>query len=71
MSVSHETKVRVAMSFYVDISTESHPEDIAKDLMDEIVFTEALAYLKLLRLLQDLDPLVDEYDYEEIKMVEE
>lgn len=71
MSTSHETKVRIAMSFYVDVSTESHPEDIAKDLMDEIVQENALAYLRQLTMAEELDSLIDEYDYEDVKMTEE
>ena len=46
-------------------------EDIAKDLMDEIVCTESLAYLQQFTVADELETLIDEYDYEDIKMTEE
>jgi hypothetical protein len=68
MSVVHETRVEVKMSFYVNVGTESHPEDIDKATMDEIVEANSLDYLKE---LPDLHNIIDGYEFDDIKQIKE
>ena len=63
----HETKVQVFMSFFIDIATESHPEDIDESTMRDIVVENAAVYLQQLDTL-DVDKDVDSYEFYQIKM---
>jgi len=58
----HETKVQVFMSFFIDIATESHPEDINDETMREIVAENAVVYLDGLK-DGDIESLIDSYDF--------
>lgn len=63
----HETKVKVNMSFFVDVATESHPECIDEETMKEIIAANAIDYLAQLT-EDDLGVLIDGFDFTDVKM---
>lgn len=66
----HETKVQVFMSFFIDISTDSHPEDIDEATMRDIVAENAIDYLKQID-IGDVDKCIDSYDFYQVTMFED
>lgn len=67
MSTEHESRVEVKMTVYVDIETDSHPEDIDEDTMKDILSAHVTDELKSLNSLA-VDMAIDEWDFENVKM---
>jgi len=66
---SHHTKVKVKLSMYVNVSTDSHPEDIAQEIMKDIILDQTKDLL--LELSEDSDSLgiaLDNYEFDDVKM---
>jgi hypothetical protein len=68
-TTEHETSVKVNLSCYVSIATDSHPEDIDDDAMRQILIPHVQDLLK--SIIQDYgstDTAMDGWDYENVKM---
>jgi hypothetical protein len=63
----HETRVKVNMSVYVNVGTDSHPEDISEDIMKDILVTHVTDEIKSLD-SESVDLAIDDWEFDEIKM---
>lgn len=66
---SHTTKVRVQMSFYVEVATESHPEDIDAISMRDIIIDNTSNILHDIASDHGSMALaIDDYTFEDVEM---
>jgi hypothetical protein len=70
--IEHESKVRVKMSFYIDVGTLSHPEDISEVEMKEIITENSGDFLSsICEHSQDISLHIDDYEFEDIQTLKE
>jgi hypothetical protein len=67
-SNEHETRVRVEASFYINIGTQSHPDDVPEETMKDILAQNAVGYLHGLN-EDSVFLLIDNWQFDEIKKV--
>jgi len=68
--IEHETRMKVKMSFYINVSTESHPEDIEDDMMYDIIAPVLQQHIQELG-EYDVRLLIDAVEYDVIKMFDD
>ena len=68
--IEHETRMKVKMSFYINVSTESHPEDIEDDTMYDIIAPVLQQHIQELG-EDDVKLLIDAVEYDVIKMFDD
>jgi hypothetical protein len=63
----HETKVKVTLNVYVELDTDSHPEDIDENTMQDLLTPLVTEELKSLD-SEKVDAAIVDWDYEEVIM---
>jgi len=69
---SHTTKVIMKLSVFVDISTESHPDDIPEATLREIIMDNAEDHLQdIITDRESLSSAFDDFEIYSVKQEEE
>jgi hypothetical protein len=62
----HQTKVKVSMSFFVNVPTESHPECIDEETMKRLIAEYSMNHLEELT-EDEVEKAIDDFDFHEVK----
>jgi len=66
--VDHESRIKVNLGVYINIGTDSHPEDIPEDIMKDIIAQNLSSHLS--EIASDFDSTflaIDGYEVDEVK----
>jgi hypothetical protein len=65
---SHLTRVKITATIYVDVATESHPEDIDDSTMKALVEGALVDYLfDIGNVREAAESMIDSYDFADVK----